>query len=173
MSLILFLVLIPLGFLLYYSWLTHTRDAPFVPMEADVAERVMKLAEVGPGEVFYDLGSGDGRLVIAAALHSAKARGVEIDRLRVLYSRFWIWLLRLGDKAKIIHADIFKTDISEATIVCTYLLPKTHQRLKEKLKKELTPGTKVVAVGFEYEDWKSIKVDPRGTIYGPIMLYMI
>lgn len=168
-----FLILVPLGFLLYYSWLTHTRDAPFVPMEADVAERVMRLAEVGPGEVFYDLGSGDGRLVIAAALHGARARGVEIDRLRVFYSRLWIWLLRLGDKAKIIYGDIFKTNISDATVVCTYLLPETHQKLKERLKGELAPGTKIVAVGFEYEDWKPVKADPRGTIYGPIMLYMI
>lgn len=142
-------------------------------MEADVAVRVIELAQVGEKDVFYDLGCGDGRLVIAAAMQGARGVGVEIDKLRVLYSRFWLWLFRLNHKAKIIEGDIFKTNISEATVVCTYLLPKTHQDLKSKLKKELKKGTKIVAVGFEYKGWQPIKVDPRGTIYGPIMLYKI
>lgn len=161
------------GFLFYLWWITHTKDAPWVPMDADVAARVVKIAEVGPEDVFYDLGSGDGRLVIAAAMQGAKAYGVEIDFLRVLYSRFWIWLLRLGRSARILHKDIFKADISQASVICTYLIPKTHQRLKQKLVKELKKGTKIIAVAFEYEGWKPVRVDPRGTIYGPIILYRL
>ncbi len=142
-------------------------------MEPGVVERVMRIARVGKGDVFYDLGSGDGRLVIAAALKGAKAYGVETDNLRVLYSRLWIKILRLEKKAKIIHDNIFKTKISNATVVCIYLLPETNKKLKKVLKKKLKKGTKVVSVGFRIAGWKPKLIDPRGTIYGPIRLYVI
>jgi cyclopropane fatty-acyl-phospholipid synthase-like methyltransferase len=67
------------------------KDAPFVPMDKEVVERVMNLAEVGPKDVFYDLGSGDGRLVIAAALRGAKAVGIEISHWQVWYSQLWVF----------------------------------------------------------------------------------
>jgi predicted RNA methylase len=124
-------------------------------------------------DVFYDLGSGDGRLVIAAAMRGAHAWGIEADRLRVFYSRIWISALRLSKKAKIINGNLFKTNISDATVVCAYLLPETHEKLKRKLKSELKKGTRVVAVAFEFKGWKIEKFDQRGTIYGPIMLYKI
>lgn len=150
-----------------------TKDgAPFVPMEPEVVERVMKLAKVGKGDVFYELGSGDGRLVIAAAMRGAEAYGVEIDRLRVWYSRVWIFLLRLKN-AKIIHGDIFKTDLSKATVVCLYLLQETNERLQEKLERELKNGTRVVSVAFTFPDWEPVKVEPRGAIFGPISLYSV
>lgn len=163
------------GFIFYVWWKLHTTDAgaPYEGMSPDVVARVMGMAEVGKKDVFYDLGSGDGRVVIAAALRGAKAFGVEIDRLRVLYSRLWLKILRLDKRAKIIHKDVFKSKISDATVVCTYLLPETHEKLKKKLKKELKKGTKVVAVGFRYKDWKHKKIDPRGGNYGPIYLYKI
>ena len=148
-----------------------TKDrAPFVPMEPEVVGRVMDLAKVGKGDVFYELGSGDGRLVIAAAMQGAEAYGVEIDKLRVWYSRVWIKLLRLKN-AKIICEDIFKTDLRKATVVCLYLLQETNERIQEKLEKELKKGTRVVSVAFDFPGWKPVKIDPRGTIYGPIYLY--
>lgn len=161
------------GFFFYLWWKLHTTDdgAPYEGMSPDVVSRAMKMSGTGRGDVFYDLGSGDGRVVIAAALRGANAYGVEIDRLRVLYSRLWLKLLGLDKKAKIIRGDIFKTKISKATVVCTYLLPETHSKLKKKLKKELKKGTKVVAVGFEYKGWEHQKIDTRGGNYGPILLY--
>jgi 16S rRNA A1518/A1519 N6-dimethyltransferase RsmA/KsgA/DIM1 with predicted DNA glycosylase/AP lyase activity len=159
--------------LLWFPYVQRTTKAgaPFVAMEPDVVERVMKLAEVKKGDVFYDLGSGDGRLVIAAALHGAQAYGVEIDWTKVIYSRIWIYILRLHKQAKIIHKNFFDINLKEADVVSLYLLQETNQKLKEKLKKELKPGTRIVSTAFTFEGWKPEKIDSRGTIYGPIYFY--
>ena len=169
----LLVILLLIGILAYYFWITNTKDAPFVPMDTDVVERVMNIAQIGPKDVFYDLGSGDGRLVIAAALRGARADGIELDKYRAWYSRIWIKLLRLDDKAQIINKNIFDVSLNDATVVNAYLLPETHQRLKQKLLKELKKGTKVVAVAFKFEGWKVVDSDPRGTIYGQIYLFEI
>lgn len=150
---------------------TTDNGAPWVPMEADVVERVLKMADVKEGDTFYELGSGDGRLVLAAAIKGANAVGIEIDKWRVLYSRFWIWFLRLGDKAKIIEKDIFEQSYEDATVVCLYLLQETNEKIQKKLEKELKPGTRVISVAFTFPGWKLEREDPRGTIYGPIYLY--
>lgn len=152
---------------------TTKHGAPFVGMDPDVVPRVMSIAEVKNGEIFYELGSGDGRLVIAAAMRGAKAIGVEIDTLRVWYSRIWIKLLRLSSHAQILHQNIFDTDLSDANVVCLYLLPETNEKIQSKLKRELKPRTRVVSVAFTFPGWKVEKIDPRGTIYGPIYLYKI
>lgn len=170
---IVLVALLALGYLFYPGWIKRGKDAPFVPMDAATCGRVMKIAEVNEGDTFYDLGSGDGRLVIAAALSGAKATGVEIDKLRVFYSRLWIWLLRVGDRAKVINADIFDTDLRDASVVSCYLLQKTNDKLEEKFKKELKPGTKVISVAFKFKDFELVKTDPKGTIYGPIYLYKV
>ncbi len=161
--------------LLWIPYIQRTTKfgAPFVAMEPDVVERVMKLAEIKKGDVFYDLGSGDGRLVIAAALHGAQAHGIEIDWTKVIYSRAWIYILRLQKKAKIIHKDMFEVNLNDGDIVSLYLLQETNQKLKEKLKKELKPGTRIISTAFTFEGWKPEKVDSRGTVYGPIYLYRI
>lgn len=119
------LLIVILGYFFNRWWEDHTWDsgAPYEGMPADVVQRVVDLAEIGPNDIFYDLGSGDGRLVVAAAMKGAAAYGVEIDKLRALISRFWIWMWRLKDKARIINGDVFETSISDATVVCVYLLP--------------------------------------------------
>ncbi len=175
MPFIFVLIILIFGAIFFTWWRNNTWDAgaPFETCSPEEVQRIMRLAEVGKGDVFYDLGSGDGRIVIAAALRGAKAQGIEIDRFRVWYSRLWIKLLGLEKKAKIIHGDFFKEKVSGATIVCTYLLPETQEKLKKKLKKELKKGTKVVAVGFEYENWKHKKIDLKGPQQGSILLYTI
>lgn len=155
-----------------YAMKTDKAGAPFVPMEPEIVERSLKLAEIKPGDVFYELGSGDGRVVTAAALKGAKAIGIEIDKLRVLYSSFWLKIFRIKN-AQIINRDIFDVDLSDADIVFTYLLERTNEKLEEKLKKELRPGTRVVGVGFPFPNWRPIKIDPYGPIYGPIHLYKV
>lgn len=170
---ILVLLLVALFFLLPYLRSGTKYGAPFVPMDRQVVERVMELGGVGPGKVFYDLGSGDGRLVIAAALHGAKrAVGVEIDPIRVLYSRFWIWILKLKN-AEIVKGNLFDQDLRGADVVSLYLLQETNEKLIPKLEKELKKGTPVVATSFEIPGWKPVKVDPRGPVYGPIRLYRV
>lgn len=90
MAAVLVLIILVVLYLLQQTWVSYTtRDgAPFVPLPASVIKNIINLAEVKEGDVFYDLGSGDGRVVIAAALKGAKAVGIELDPLRVWYSRF-------------------------------------------------------------------------------------
>lgn len=154
-----------------YIMKTWKHGAPYQGMDPDVVERLMEVAKVKKGEVFYELGSGDGRVVISAALRGAKVVGIEIDLLRVLYSRLWIYLLRLHKNATIIHGDLFKVNLSNADVVCLYLLPETCKKLEQKLILELRKGTRVVSVGFEMPDWRPVHIEPRGTVYGPIYLY--
>lgn len=171
----LFFVIIAVIYLFGRWWKEHTWEdgAPFEGMDADVIERALKLAEVGEKDIFFDLGSGDGRVVIAAAMRGAKAYGVELDRLRVLNSRIWVKLFRLDKRVEIIRKSFYKVNLSKATVVCSFTLPETNEKLKKKLKKELKKGTKVISVGFEFKDWKPTKIDPRGPAYGPLYLYKI
>ncbi|QQS39066.1 SAM-dependent methyltransferase [Candidatus Woesebacteria bacterium] len=151
----------------------YGNNAPYVPSDADVVERVMEMAEVKKGDVVYDLGAGDGRFVLAAAMKGASAVGVELNLLRSIYARVWFRILRIDKTAKIIRQDIFKTDLSKATVVICYLLQETNDALQKKLEKELKPGTKVISIAFKFAGWKEVKFDGRGVVYGPIRMYEI
>ena len=132
---IFFLIAFLLGSVFYFWWLGKEKGAPFVSLSPAVVERVMKIGKIKKRDIFYDLGSGDGRLVIAAAMKGAKAYGVEKDFLRVIYSRLWIRLLRLEKSAKIIHEDLFKVNLKKATVVHLFLLQSTNDKIEAKLKK--------------------------------------
>jgi len=150
---------------------TTPDGAPWVPLEPFVIQNIMDMSKVKEGDIFYDLGSGDGRVVIAAALRGAKAYGVEIDPFRVLYSRICIFLFGLTGRAKIIQGDIFKIDLSNVDVVTTYLLQETNDKLFSKLDKELKEGARIVSSAFNYPKLKPITVNPNGPIYGPLYLY--
>jgi predicted RNA methylase len=150
---------------------TSHLGAPFVPLEPDVVSRIMNLVKIKKGDIYYDLGSGDGRMVIAAALLGAKAYGVEIDPWRVWYSRFCIFIFGLSGRAKIIQQDIFNVNLSSANVVTTYLLQETNDKIFSKLAKELKPGTRVLSSAFNFPKWKPVKIHPNGPIYGPLYLY--
>ncbi|MFA5828498.1 MAG: 50S ribosomal protein L11 methyltransferase [Candidatus Shapirobacteria bacterium] len=150
---------------------TTPDGAPFVPLEPLVVDHIMDLAKIQPGEIFYDLGSGDGRLVIAAALRGAKAYGIEIDPFRVWYSRLCIFIFGLSHRAHIIQKSFFEIDLSKANIITTYLLQETNDKLYPKLIKEIKTGTRLVSAAFNFPKLKPVKIDPRGPIYGPLFLY--
>ena len=167
-----FLLVLSLLVLLPYL-LKEQKDAPFVPLEPQVIEEVMKLADIQRRDIFYDLGSGDGRLVIAAALKGVKeAYGVELNLLRVVYSRVWLTLLGLKN-ARIIRKDLFEIDFSKATIITLYLLQSTNNRLAEKLMKGLKPGTRIVSIAFSLPGYTPVKVSLKGPIFGPLYLYEV
>ena len=147
--------------------------APWVPLEPYVIKRIFELVKVKPGDVFFDLGSGDGRMVIAAAAQGATAYGIEVDPFRVWYSRLCIFLFGLSGRAKIIQKDIFDVDLSSADVVTIYLLQETNDKLFPKLQKELRPGTRVLSSAFNFPKWKPITIDPNGPIYGPLHLYHV
>ncbi len=133
-------------------------DVPYVPTPQTVVEAMLELAEVGPNDVVYDLGSGDGRIVITAAKkYGCRAVGIEINPRRV--EEAWENARKAGveDRVKFILGDMFKADIHEATVVTLYLLSSVNEKLKPKLFKELKPGTRVVSHRFTMPDWKPIK----------------
>lgn len=139
-----------LGCFLGLSWFAGS-DAPYVPTKR---ERIKKLLSSIPlkGKNFYELGSGDGRIVMEAAKMGAKAYGIEQSFLRVLYSR-----LKSVKDSQFIHGDIFKQDLSNADIVFIFLLPKGVDRLEPKLKKELKKGSIVITQTFHFKNWKPYK----------------
>jgi predicted RNA methylase len=133
---------------------------PFVPTPTKVAERMLELAKVTPKDVVYDLGSGDGRIVIMAAQKfGAHAVGVELDSKRYQESSARIEELGLASKAKILHGDMFKADVHQATVVTLYLLTSVNDDIRPMLEKQLRPGTRVVSHDFHMAGWKAEKTE--------------
>ena len=136
------------------------KDVPFVPTLPEIVEEMLKLANVGPNDVVYDLGCGDGRLVITAVKKFGAKRGVgvDIDPERIKESRENARALGVTNRVRFIQQDLFKTNIKEATVGTLYLLPEVNLRLRPKLLAELKPGTRVVSNSFDMGDWKYEKV---------------
>ncbi|NMO19301.1 methyltransferase domain-containing protein [Pyxidicoccus fallax] len=149
--------------------LTQAPEVPFVPTPEDAVENMLKLAEVKPGDVVYDLGSGDGRIVISAVKnHGARhAVGVDINPERIEEANENARRAGVQDKVEFRQGDLFDADIGDATVVTLYLLPSVNERLKPKLLAELKPGTRVVSHAFDMGDWKPAKeIDDNGrTLY--------
>lgn len=152
-----------IGCFLALSWFAGT-DAPYVPTKSSKVKQGLRLAGLKKGDVFYELGSGDGRLVYAAAKMGATSYGIEQSILRVLYSRVMAWQKGLKN-AHFIHGNVFNKDLSKATVVYIYLLPKGVQKLDPKLHKELKKGSRVVTQDYHFKEWKPIKKDGNFWLY--------
>jgi protein-L-isoaspartate O-methyltransferase len=128
-------------------------DVIFVPTPPDVVDAMLKLANVTAKDVVYDLGCGDGIIVATAAQEAgARAVGIDIDPQRVKEANERVQKAGVTDKVKIMNADLFETDISQATVITLYLLPSLNQKLIPKLNRELKPGTRVVSQSFDMGD---------------------
>ncbi len=147
-------------------------DVPFVPTPDKAIDRMLKLADVKPGDVVYDLGCGDGRIPVAAALkYGVRAVGIDIDPDRIGEANQNARENKVAGKVVFREEDMFKADISEATVVTLYLLPRINLKLRPKLMAELKPGTRVVSHQFDMGDWKPtrrVSLDKR-----PIYLWVI
>jgi len=132
---------------------------PFVPTPQEVVDKMIELAGVKKGDVVYDLGSGDGRIVITAARKGARAVGFEIDGDLVKESRENIRKAGVQNNAEIRQQDILTVDLSGASVVTMYLLPDVNLKLKPKLLSQLKPGSRVVSHAFDMGDWKPDKVE--------------
>ncbi len=131
-------------------------EVPFVPTPNEVVEEMLKMANVGKNDVLYDLGCGDGRIVITAAKKfGCRGVGIDIDPKRIRESRENAIEVGVSDKVKFIQMDLFETNIREATVVTLYLLSEVNLRLRPKLFRELAPGTRVVSHEFSMGDWKA------------------
>jgi SAM-dependent methyltransferase len=129
-------------------------DVPFVPSPQVVVDEMLRVAAVGPRDVVYDLGSGDGRIVITAARKfGAQAVGVELDDELIYRSGESAREANVLERVKFLQQDFFKTDLSQATVITMYLLPGVMKRLRERML-ELKPGTRLVAHDFDFEDWR-------------------
>lgn len=132
------------------------RDVPYVPTPPEVVETMLEMAEAGPGDVLYDLGSGDGRIVIRAltAFDVEKAVGVDIDPIRIAEGSENAEQAGVHHKATFIQSDLFEVDFRDASVVTLYLLPEVNLRLRPILLERLEPGTRVVSHMFDMDDWE-------------------
>ena len=150
--------------------------APFVPTPMLVVEKMLEIANVSAADVVYDLGSGDGRVVILAAQkYGARAVGVELDSRLAEDSAQKVQELELGDRVTIIRGDLLQADLKPATVVAVYLLPDANEKLRPRLEKNLNPGVRVVAHDIRIPGWRWDRTEPvqvgSGTHY--IYLYRI
>ena len=138
----------------------QTRLAPFVVTPSDVVDRMLRLAAVGSGDIVYDLGSGDGRIVIAAArAFGARGVGLDIDPLLVEQATANAKAAGVADRVSFRLQDAMTADVSEATVVTLYLLAASNVKLRPRLQAQLRPGSRIVAHNFGMGDWEPAKVD--------------
>ena len=144
-------------------------DVKFVGSPQSIVDAMLELAHVTAADVVYDLGSGDGRIPITAAQkYGARAVGIEIDPILVRDADSRLARSGVGDRVRFLNQDLFEADISEATVVTLFLLPRVNARLMPKLKRDLKPGTRIVSHQYDMgEEWPPEQVrDVYGlTIY--------
>lgn len=129
-------------------------DVPYVPTPRPVVAAMLDLAELTPSDYLIDLGSGDGRIVVAAAQRGARALGVDIDPVRVSEGYAAAQLAGVEARTSFRRQDIFETPLREATVVTAYLLPAINMRLRPRLLTELRPGTRLVTHAFAMGEWQ-------------------
>ena len=139
-------------------------EVPYVPTDDRVVAEMLAIANVGKNDVLYDLGSGDGRIVITAAKKfGTRGIGVDIDPERVKEANANAVKAGVTDRVRFVQQDLFQTDIREATVVTLYLLPDVNLRLRPKLLSDLKPGTRVVSHNYDMGDW-----EPEKTVRLPL-----
>lgn len=144
------------------------QDVVYVPTEQPVVDAMLKMADVKASDVVYDLGCGDGRIVITAAKdYGAKGKGIDIDPKRIEEANANATAANVHDKVEFVLADLFQTDISEASVVTLYLLSSLNLKLRPILLEQLQPGTRIVSHAFRMGDWEPEKTEiiDGATIY--------
>ena len=140
--------------------------APWVPTSREMVRKMLKMADIRPDDIIYDLGCGDGRLVITAARkYGASAVGIEIDPLRYLWCQMMITILGLRNRVKIKYGNFFRHDLSPATVVTCYLLQETNQKLEQVFKDTLQSGTRIVSNTFTFTEFNLKQEDGDARLY--------
>jgi hypothetical protein len=138
----------------------NSLDVPYVPTPDAVVARMLEVAKVGPGDLLYDLGSGDGRIVVTAAQrYGARGVGYDLNPRRIEESNENARRAGVADRVRFEQKDLFEADLSGATVVTLYLLPDVNLKLRPKLLKDLAPGTRVVSHNYGMGDWQPVSVD--------------
>lgn len=145
----------------------RTPDVIFVPTPRPVVDAMLKAAAVGPDDVLYDLGSGDGRIPITAAQRwGTRGVGIDIDPVRIREANAAAVEAGVTDDVRFVEADLFQADLSEATVISLYLLPSLNMRLRPTLLR-LKPGTRIVSHNYHLGDWQPDQTENVGhsTVY--------
>lgn len=133
-------------------------DVPYVPTPQEVVNQMLELANVKKGDVLYDLGSGDGRIPITAAeKYGVRGVGIDINPERIEEARENAKKAGVTDQVEFRQQDLFKTDLSKASVVTLYLLPDINVKLRPQLLEQLKPGTRIVSHDFDMGEWKPTK----------------
>lgn len=143
--------------------------APWVPTRAKDVERMLRLAQLRPGDRVFDLGCGDGRLVFTAAREqTVSGVGVELGLPFYAFAKIRSWFYKGKGTVKILYRDLFRVSLREANVVFVFLLPKSYDRLLRKFREELKPGTRVVVSAWPLPGWESTSVSRQE---GQVPLY--
>lgn len=164
-SILFFAIQLGFFFFLFYLCLAFVTGAPYVPSVSPTATAMIRLARISPGTTVYDLGSGDGRLLLLAAGKGARAVGFEINPFLVFWSTLKALFSPHKGVVKTIWKNFWKADISKADVVFVYLLPWRMEALEKKLKEELRPGALVVSNSFIFPDWNILRQDAKTHVY--------
>lgn len=136
------------------------RLAPYVPSPQEIIDRMLEVARTKQGDMVIDVGCGDGRVLITAVTKfQAKATGIEIDPRLAAEANDMILKLGLKNKARVVRADVFDADLSQADVVTLYLTTSFNEKLRPKFEKSLRPGTRVVSHDYGIRGWNPVDVD--------------
>lgn len=169
MQILVILVIIFVVYLIWKYW-TLSIGAGYDPTPMSKVYKMLDLAQVAENDVVYDLGSGDGRIVLTAARRfGARAVGIEVDPLRFLFSWFIILLSGYRSRIQLRFGNFFRKRIGNATVVTVFLFRRANNKLKKKFIDELKPGTRIVSYVWPFDDWECEDALPEDRIY----LYVI
>jgi hypothetical protein len=147
-------------------------DVPYVPTPPEVVAKMLAMAKVKRNDIVYDLGSGDGRIIITAAQqYGSRGVGYELDPKRVQEANENARVAGVLDRVRFIKKDLFEADLREATVVTLYLLPEVNLKLRPKLLQELKPGTRIVSHNYGLGDWDPIKTERLDTGRGEHLVF--
>lgn len=171
MFITIFYVLLAVGYVLVLVYVVYTifamrSAAPFVPTFKKKCRRMLEMAEVSEDDVVMDLGSGDGRLLFLATKKARKVVGIEINPLLYYYSIFKRWLRR-AYRVEIRREDLWKTDLSDVDVLTLFFIQGKMDKLADKIRSEMKPGSRVVSNTFTFSTWQPAKKD------GSIYLYIV
>ncbi|MHA2024464.1 MAG: SAM-dependent methyltransferase [Candidatus Thorarchaeota archaeon] len=153
---------------IFVTWIAWSGvvGAPWLPTPKKRVRSMLEIAELSSEDTLYDLGSGDGRiLVLAAKEFGAQSIGIEIDPLRIMWSRFSIRRNNVSKKARVIRGNFFNISVSNATVVSLYQGYVINKKIRDKLVEELKPGTRVVSYRFILDGWTPVKTNEEESIY--------
>jgi SAM-dependent methyltransferase len=168
-------VLFLLGFSVYVWGQEVNLDVPYVPTPNEVVAQMLKMADVGKDDILYDLGCGDGRIIISAAeKFGARGFGVDLNPVRIAESKANAEKAKVTDRVQFLNKDLFETSFKEASVLTLYLLPSVNLKLRPKILRELKPGARVVSHDFTMGEWEADQTaDIEGDVHSHTVYFWV